>query len=367
MVWSAIAGIAGAALGYLGQRRSQNIAQGQYQQQRQDWLNPYDLSLGRPELGENPSEGDQRNLANWTRWTNQQASDQWSAELSNKYWKSQTEQLHQNANRRFDYGVNRLRGMGLTPQELAGSPMPGGAGGGSGAETTLGNQNIQAQQHQNQMQLQALSNQGQARVASINAQAQLGAQALKVGMDERKAARSDTTQRRGQDVQSRGQDLIYETAARDRVLRTVLQGNELDVRQMIAAENRKLSREQLTEKRREVDLAAEKWNTTKYQQEKSWLLKMKLMTMSAENVMTYFATEFLNQSGRAKDGNITLDDINFLARQSNKKDVYGGKFENFMQFIRGYFRMEHDIEAKDGYRGQRDLKQSQSPRKWWNR
>ncbi|MDE0684974.1 MAG: hypothetical protein OXI63_18790, partial [Candidatus Poribacteria bacterium] len=242
--------------------------------------------------------------------------------------------------------IRQGQALGLTPQELWGTPSSAGASGGSSSSSTLGNNQAQAQAAQAQQdtqlkiaQLNANTNQQIAR--ERNATDILGKEietgTTRRGQDitdrntqrgqdfgERQHQRSDRTTRRGQDntrrTTQRGQGIVERVARDDRDMRNLINQRDNDVKSAIAKRTAELTEKQLKQKTREVDLAMEKWKTTKWQQEKAWILRQKLMTMGPENVLTLMITDYLESQGKWKPGQTypDQDQINYVIDQMNK-------------------------------------------------
>jgi hypothetical protein len=110
----------------------------------------------------------------------------------------------------LDQSFKKMADLGLTPQEMIGSPAAGGAGR-SGGNATLGQSGaaahsamVQAETANRQMATQANT---AIKVAQINAKAMLGAERIRSGVATRGQDVVAKTQRSHQDVQKRGQDI----------------------------------------------------------------------------------------------------------------------------------------------------------------
>ena len=129
------------------------------------------------------------------------------------------------------------------------------------------------------------------------------------------------TERKAQ-VQTRGQDKLMQTATSDRVLRDMIAKRDDSTRNYIANMDNQLGRKELARKKRETAILAEKHNLSKWQLEKAWVLRDRLMKMGPDNVLMLAITDFLKSKGRWNPGknNPSMDDLAFIIGALSVKD-----------------------------------------------
>lgn len=222
----------------------------------------------------------------------------------------------------------------LTPQEAIGTFGPGAAVQGHQADPTLGNMSEQFTAHQSQDRLLEKQILGQLGVAEVQANAQRDVAEIKADSDQSVAdtkARTDT----------RGQDILAETAEKDRVMRLLISQNDQALRRYIADQDASLNRKDLSRKEKEFKVLQEKHNLSKWQLNKAWVLRQRLMSMGPDNVLSLAITDYLASQGRwdpTKGKEPTLSDIAFVISQMlHKEGKINKEFFGLRNLIRQAF------------------------------